>query len=749
MGESMQRVSASFLCLVLSISAGAGVAAERIPEKTLSFDLPGDGTLPQSWSGRPAETIALDDDIAFDGPSSVRLRRNPLTDGQASVLAISVPVDFAGETIELSGFLRTDSVTGLAALWLRQDGAAKSLVFDNMAGRSPTGTTDWQPFTIQQRLHRDATKLVFGVVLSGTGTLWADGLSISVDDEPLNDRPVVVRKASVLETDTEFMEGSGVEPGRLSPEQIDNLTILAKVWGFLKYHHPAVTDGRHHWDFELFRIMPGIIAAESPEERNELLVHWIESLGPLAPCDSCASPPEEIYLAPDLGWLRNEQILGRKLSVLLNRIHRNRPALGSQFYVTRSPASGKPVFHNELGYDVPLDGGYRLLALFRYWNAVQYWFPYRDLIGRPWEAVLRQYIPAFAGARQETDYHRALARLVGEIGDSHAAGGEQVLRAPPAGRCFLPIVLRFIGDAAVVAGQRRKQPDDAPALERGDQLLALGELPVNELVALMTPHYPGSNRSRQHFDMAQHLTRGDCGPITATVDRNGETMEIATQRVPATAIDFREGATHELPGPVLQRLDGDISYLKLSGMSIAEIPTYVDEANNSAGLIIDARSYPAERVDYALGGHLVRDTILTTRYIKPVVETPGAFAWDAAVPLQALEPTIEVPVTVLVDEVTMSQAEGTALAYSYGPRVTIIGSQTAGANGNVTTLRLPGGATTRFSGIGVFDAEGRQTQRIGIVPDVVVRPTRDDIRAGRDPVIARAIEILRDGAGLP
>ncbi len=70
------------------------------------------------------------------------------------------------------------------------------------------------------------------------------------------------------------------------------------------------------------------------------------------------------------------------------------------------------------------------------------------------------------------------------------------------------------------------------------------------------------------------------------------------------------------------------------------------------------------------------------------------------------------------------------------------GSQTAGANGDVTNLSLPGGLFVSFRGHDVRHADGRQLQRVGLRPDVEVRPTLEGIRAGRDEVLERALAFL-------
>jgi len=57
----------------------------------------------------------------------------------------------------------------------------------------------------------------------------------------------------------------------------------------------------------------------------------------------------------------------------------------------------------------------------------------------------------------------------------------------------------------------------------------------------------------------------------------------------------------------------------------------------------------------------------------------------------------------------------------------------------VTAVVLPGGLRAMISGIGVFYPDKRPTQRVGIVPDVEVRPTIAAIRVGRDEVLEEAL----------
>jgi C-terminal processing protease CtpA/Prc len=57
------------------------------------------------------------------------------------------------------------------------------------------------------------------------------------------------------------------------------------------------------------------------------------------------------------------------------------------------------------------------------------------------------------------------------------------------------------------------------------------------------------------------------------------------------------------------------------------------------------------------------------------------------------------------------------MMYQAAINATVIGSQTAGADGNVTTVVLPGGYMASFSGLGILYPDGTQTQRTGIKID--------------------------------
>jgi C-terminal processing protease CtpA/Prc len=82
------------------------------------------------------------------------------------------------------------------------------------------------------------------------------------------------------------------------------------------------------------------------------------------------------------------------------------------------------------------------------------------------------------------------------------------------------------------------------------------------------------------------------------------------------------------------------------------------------------------------------------------------------------------------------------MAFRTAPNAIVMGSQTAGADGDVSSIPFPGGFSSYISGLGVYYPDGKITQGIGIVPDIIVRPTQKGIKKGQDEVLEGAIEYI-------
>jgi C-terminal processing protease CtpA/Prc len=236
---------------------------------------------------------------------------------------------------------------------------------------------------------------------------------------------------------------------------------------------------------------------------------------------------------------------------------------------------------------------------------------------------------------------------------------------------------------------------------------------------------------------------------------SGKQLELDCKRLPKDELEIEYFQFHDRTGDTLQLLPlsdqpqsadtspaDAVAYLKLSTIKVAEIEGYISQIQKTHGLVIDIRSYPSEFVVFELGERLVREPTQFALFTKPDLANPGAFSWTEPTVLTPRQPSYHGKVVILVDETSQSQAEYTAMALRTAPGALVLGSTTAGADGNISSIPLPGGLRSMISGIGVFYPDKAPTQRIGIVPDVVVSPTIAGMREGRDEVLEQALRVI-------
>lgn len=193
-----------------------------------------------------------------------------------------------------------------------------------------------------------------------------------------------------------------------------------------------------------------------------------------------------------------------------------------------------------------------------------------------------------------------------------------------------------------------------------------------------------------------------------------------------------------------KRLRPRIWYADLRRLQPEQVDALLEELRDTDALVLDLRGYP-NGTAWPLAARLnVRGAkvgaIFRGREVSGLDTegSEGGYFFAQALP-KPRSWTYRGKVVMLLDERAISQAEHTALFLEQAAGATFIGSQTAGANGDVTSFPLPGGVWVTFTGHDVRHADGRQLQRVGILPDVPVSPTLRGLREGRDEVLERAL----------
>lgn len=659
-------------------------------------------------------------------------------------LAINLPDNYNGKFIRLAGYIKTENVTeGYAGLWMRID---PQVAFDNMSTRGITGTTDWKEYEIVLPLSPEKTeKIVVGGLLVGKGKMWLDNLQITIDGKDLDNKNLQVYTKDILpaDKDKEFDNGSSITFPELSDETVGNLELLGKIWGFLKYHHPEVGKGNYNWDYELFRILPNYLSAKNDQGRDRFLISWIEKYGEVPVCEKCKATPDQAVLKPNLSWIDSSN-LSDNLRIMLREIYDNRHQ-GEHHYIALHRPVRNPDFTNENPYpNMPYpDSGFRLLSLYRYWNMIQYFFPNRHLTDKDWNTALKEYIPLFINAENELEYELAAVQLIGEVNDTHAnlwGGGDKI--AELRGNNFAPFKAEFIENKFVVTDHYNREFLDNAKLEIGDIITHINGKTVESIIDSLKIYYPSSNEVSMLRDISVDLLRSTQKTINLKYISDTQSKEQEVTLYEKEQLIMYRFYKVNKDEKCFKMLDGNIGYITLANIKEEDISEIRKSFQDTKGIIIDIRNYPSTFVPFSLGSYFLSEATAFVKFTIGNPDNPGEFTFIEGPRIPCRKDHYTGKLVVLVNEKSQSQAEYTAMAFRAAKNSTIVGSTTAGADGNVSVIFLPGNLRTMISGIGIYYPDGTETQRIGIVPDVIVKPTIEGIKKGKDEVLEKAIEII-------
>ena len=201
----------------------------------------------------------------------------------------------------------------------------------------------------------------------------------------------------------------------------EKLYTTAKLWGFLKYYHPEVAKGKLDWDKELFKIIDRTKSAKDKEALSKVYSDWIDGLGTVKTCSKCAIPSKAAIFDKnfDLSWTQN--LFTPTLAAKLKFIEANRYQGKSHYVTTNSGTNNVKILNESADKNSDWNSeNVRLLSLFRYWNQIEYFFPYKYMTDQKWDDVLAEMVPKFIKCETEEQFHLAMLELVVKVDDSHA-----------------------------------------------------------------------------------------------------------------------------------------------------------------------------------------------------------------------------------------------------------------------------------------------------------------------------------------
>jgi len=738
----------------------AAAAAPADGPANPGFEQGDEGAAPAGWTvPAPARDAGYrartEDEHAYAGEHCARLAfegdGTPSTFGNLMQSIDARP--FRGQRIRLSARVRVaGGVRG--QMWLRADleGGGRGL-FDNMGDR-PVQGGDWTECTIEGEIDERADRLALGFVLIGAGELWADDLRLEVlGDLP---PPPPLQPAAPLE-------------GRA----LENVAAFARLYGYVRHFHPSDEAAAADWEAVAIAGVRAVEDAGSPSELAEALEACFAPLAPTVRVHAADREPwpaelplgaPRVALWTHRGW--GQHVRPGAVSLYASE----RQLLPVTADLPEGALAPDEAFTAELGGGVacrvpltvladdagtlprgapdevaalparyrrtPADRATRLAAVVVVWNVLQHFYPYFDVVDVDWGAELERALASAATDADERACLSTLRRLVSAVGDGHG----NVYHAVERDDHYLPLAWDWVEGELVVTHVPEPVRGGAAV---GDAVVAVDGERVEDAYRRLAGEISGATEGWIRWKAHTTLASGPAGERRTleleAPDGERKRVELTTS---VRDLDLR---AEPRPAP-LTELELGIWYVDLARVEDAAFEAAIPDLARAAGIVFDMRGYPRSLQPRTFLPHLSREPLESAQWHVPRVVGPdGAFVypphtnWD----LPPDEPYFEGRRAFLLDGRAISYAESCMGIVEHYELGAIVGSASAGTNGNINPFEAPGGYRVIFTGMRVLKQDGSRHHGVGILPTVPVERTRRGVIEGRDEVLERALELVR------
>lgn len=364
------------------------------------------------------------------------------------------------------------------------------------------------------------------------------------------------------------------------------------------------------------------------------------------------------------------------------------------------------------------------------WNVFRHFYPYWTEAGVDWDSRLRPLLALASKAETRQAHRDALRQLMADVRDGH--GSVTDTRSATA-RAVLPLRLAIVEDRLIVTAS------NSPDVPMGSVIATIDSAPAMKKVADAMALASGTPQWKQTRAL-QEIAGCERGSTVNLAVDNGSGPRTVGLRCDATQVP-----AEQRPDPISE-LPGGIWYVDLTRANMAQVTPKIETLAKAAGVVFDVRGYPTDSgariLPYLIDSPESDRWMHIAKIIGPFHQTSGwqSVGWNVG----PLPPRFAGKILFLTDGRAISYAES-VMGYIKDRKLgTIVGSPTAGANGNVVGFLVPGGFNLTFTGMRVTGHDGQAPHHLqGVQPDILLEPTLASIRNNRDEVLERAIAVIR------
>ncbi|QKG51254.1 S41 family peptidase [Hymenobacter sp. BRD67] len=396
----------------------------------------------------------------------------------------------------------------------------------------------------------------------------------------------------------------------------------------------------------------------------------------------------------------------------------------------------------------------KVAGLSRFWAEAKYNFAFFDKVPKlSWDSLYLATIPKVKAAPTTLAYYQVLQEMCAQLHDGHTNVYEPY--DPKENQNERPPLRTALIEDKVLITEVRSATLRRQGLVPGVEVVAIDGVPARQYGQSRAAGQSASTpQDRDVRTYTYTLLSGKADqPLALTLqDAKGHTFKQTVAR--SGYSDVEKG---RLPAMRFRLLPGNVAYVALNAFDNDSLPKLFAAAypqiSQASALLLDVRNNGggSSELGYDVLSYLTDKAFLTSRWMTRDYH-PAFRAWQRdprwySEPVNSFDPKGTAPYTrpvlVLTSARSFSAAEDFAVAFDQMKRGKIVGEPTGGSTGQPLFFTLPGGGAARICTKRDSYADGKDFVGVGVQPQVLVRPTVRDTRAGRDTVLEAALKELK------
>jgi carboxyl-terminal processing protease len=559
--------------------------------------------------------------------------------------------------------------------------------------------------------------------------------------------------------------------GNPEPEN-KRVKALIQVWGLVKYRSTNGAQGKFNADSTFLALVNKVKQADKNQFEALILALLKENPGKPQVNKPLGDQRQSLTKNIAYSWTKHRVFTAavkKELFALTITYHPN----DEHYFIPKVYYEGKiPHENTYLDYKFN-DEAMNLLALAKAWNAIVYLFPYRYVMDQKWDVTLAKLIPVFSGIKSRAAYEKSILLLATALDDTHASGFLTQVKSKAEIfdlKYYPPFVYKIYRNQLLITAFLNDSLAQRSALKVGDVIVSIGGIKTNEWLKQRASLLPASNQGVKNrlltsvdayaFSALHQEIKVKVKRANRPFDLQLELLERNDKNTGLVVNTYykQKAAQDQLIKPY-EDLPNDVALISAGYFFDKDLPkadelmNFSENLNKKKAIIFDMRKYPAAPglFYYYIPMALGKPAFKFAQYFGADLSNPGAFTKkdDLAVflskDIKTTMPLYQGKIVILTNENTQSMGEWfTMMLRQINSNTVVIGSQTAGADGDLKYLNLPGGYEFLFTGNGIFYPNGKETQRVGILPDVRYRPSIAELLSTKDSQLEKALVYLRN-----